>query len=138
MPNEPLLDPTKPEPLDPNKIFRECDGRDLFGYSSTELREKIKAGLIPKPFILAPPPSRAQGWYGWQINEYRAKVAAEQEAWAAAKTDAKRGDEDSRRYVPKGGDLTKKSEPADPEKPKVEKVKGLKRPARLPRRRAKG
>jgi hypothetical protein len=112
-------------PIDPNRIFRECDARDLFGFGPSQLREKIKRGDIPKPFLLSAPPSRARGWYGWMINQHREKVDAEQQAWAA------RNKEEF--YVPAGGDLRKEAA-----KPKVEKQKGLKRPTRLPRRSVKG
>jgi hypothetical protein len=117
--------------VDPDKIFREREGRDIFGYAPKTLRGKIRNGTVPAPILLDPPPSRARGWYGWQINQHREKVAAQQEAWAAAHTDVK-GD-GALRYVPRGGDLRKETA-----KPKVEKVKGLKRPVRLPRRSAKG
>jgi hypothetical protein len=70
-------------PIDPNRIFRECDARDIFGYGPSQLREKIKTGAIPKPVLLSAPPSRGRGWYGWMINDYRDKVDNEQQAWAA-------------------------------------------------------
>jgi len=112
------------ELLEPNKIFRECDARDLFGFSHAQLYEKIKKGDIPKPHLLSSPPSRARGWWGWEINDWQTKVAAQQEAWA---TEAKNF------YVPKGGDLSKnkKPTPTEPAKPKVEKLKGLKKPMRI-------
>jgi hypothetical protein len=100
-------------PLDPDKIYRECDARDLFGYGPTVLKEKIKAGTIPRPRLLAPPPSRAKGWYGADIIAWREKVAASQQAWAA---DAKNF------YVPEGGDLRKVTQAAKP-KVKVKKLK---------------
>ena len=91
-------------PIDPNRIFRECDARDLFGFGPSQLREKIKRGDIPKPVLLSAPPSRGRGWYGWMINEHREKVDAEQQAWAT------RNREEF--YVPAGGDLSKKATPA--------------------------
>lgn len=133
------------ELLDPNKIFRERDGPDLFGFSPSVMREKIKDGIIPKPKLLAPPPSRARGWYGYVINEHREKVDAEQEAWEAAQTDTK--GEGTLRYVPKGGYHPKGSKREAPEaptpeapteNPKVAKLKGLKRPARPARRSQRG
>ncbi len=114
------------EPLDPNKIFRECDARDLFGFGITQLKEKIKSGDIPAPKLLSAPPSRARGWWGWQVNEWYENVEKQQAAWAAATTDVK-GD-GSLRYVPKGGVLSKPTEPKPAVKP--EKIKGLKRPDR--------
>jgi hypothetical protein len=74
------------EPLDPNRIFRECDARDLFGFGNTQLKEKIKNGDIPAPHLLSSPPSRARGWWGWQINEWAAHVEKQQAEWAAAVT----------------------------------------------------
>jgi hypothetical protein len=72
------------ELLNPNHIFRECDGRAIFGYGPTVLKEKIRAGIIPAPKLLAPPPSRARGWFGYQINEWQSRIDAAQEEWAAA------------------------------------------------------
>ena len=123
------------ERLDPNHIFRECDAKSIFGYSPSTLREKIQSGAIPKPVLLSPPPSRARGWWGWQINEWQDRIEQQQEAWAAAHTDVK--GEGSLRYVPKGGDLRNPAT-ATEAKLKVAKVKGLKRPVRLQRRSAKG
>jgi hypothetical protein len=108
------------EPLDPNKIFRECDARDIFGFAPTQLKQRIKEGAIPRPVLLAPPPSRAKGWYEYMINEHRARVEAQQEAWAAEKKNF---------YVPTPPQQRKKPEPM---KPKVKKVKLI-----LPRK-AKG
>ena len=108
------------EPLDPNKIFRECDARDIFGFAPTQLKQRIKEGAIPRPVLLAPPPSRAKGWYGYMINEHRARVEAQQEASAAEKKNF---------YVPTPPQQRKKPEPM---KPKVKKVKLI-----LPRK-AKG
>lgn len=75
------------EPLNPNQIFRECDAREIFGFAPTQLKIKIKSGVIPAPKLLAPPPSRARGWWGWQINEWAEGVEAQQEAWAKAAQD---------------------------------------------------
>jgi hypothetical protein len=72
------------EKLDPQRIYRECDARTIFGYSTTILKEKIKDGSIPKPKLLAPPPSRAAGWYGWQLIQHRKESEAKQAEWAAA------------------------------------------------------
>jgi hypothetical protein len=72
------------ESLNPNHIFRECDARNIFGYGSTVLKEKIRAGLIPAPKLLAPPPSRARGWFGYQIIEWQNQVDAAQGDWEAA------------------------------------------------------
>ena len=69
--------------LNPNHIYRECEGRELFGYSTTVLKEKIKQGIIPAPKLLAPPPSRARGWFGHQILEYHKTIEAQQATWAA-------------------------------------------------------
>jgi hypothetical protein len=71
------------EPLPDNHIFRECDARNIFGYSTTVLKAKIKSGDIPKPKRSAPPPSKAMGWFGWQVNEHHKKIEAEQAAWEA-------------------------------------------------------
>jgi predicted DNA-binding transcriptional regulator AlpA len=112
--------PTKP--LDPTAIYRVQDARSLFGYGPSVLRERIKNGTLPKPVLLAPPPSRARGWYGWMVNEWRERVDKQQQQWAE---DAKNF------YVPTPPNNKK------PMKPPVKKVK-LKRPVRLPRRSAKG
>jgi hypothetical protein len=71
------------EPVDPNHVFRECDARAIFGYKPTQLKEKIKSGDVPKPMRLAAPPSKARGWYGWQINEWAERVETSQEKWAS-------------------------------------------------------
>jgi hypothetical protein len=112
-------------PINPDRIYRECDARDIFGYGPSQLRQKIKSGAIPKPVLLSAPPSRGRGWYGWMINDYREKLEKEQQAWATATTDVK-GEAATKglRYQPKGGDTRK----AAPEKPEVKKLKGLKRP----------
>jgi hypothetical protein len=114
-------------PLDPDKIYREIDAKELFGLSLKTLKDKIANGDIPKPHLLSAPPSRARGWYGYVINEYRENVAKQQETWAA----------ENAKHVPKGGDVRNTNPPAKP-KPAVVKVKGLKRPVRIPRRSAKG
>jgi predicted DNA-binding transcriptional regulator AlpA len=113
------------EPLDPNQIFRECDAKAIFGFSHSQLYAKIKSGDIPKPHLLSSPPSRARGWWGWQINAWAENVEQQQEAWAA---------EAQKYYVPEGGHHPKGSKrtttavaPAVA-KPKVKKLKGLKRP----------
>ena len=124
-------------PIDPNRIFRECEARDIFGYSPSRLRELIKSGSIPAPVLLNPPPSRARGWYGWMINDHRARVEAEQVAWAAATTDTKGEAAEGLRYAPKGGDLSKQRTARPSPTVKPEKLKGLKRPD-LPRRSQKG
>jgi hypothetical protein len=112
-------------PIDPNRIFRECDARDIFGYGPSQLREKIKTGAIPKPVLLSAPPSRARGWYGWMINDYREKVDAEQQAWTA------RNKEEF--YVPIGGDdvahTNKEAAKAVAAKPTVKKRK-LRKPVK--------
>jgi hypothetical protein len=105
------------EPIDPNRIFRECEARDIFGFGTSQLKEMVKAGVIPKPKLLAPPPSRAKGWYGYQIIEWRNRVDAEQEQWAA--------DRARNFYVPKGGDnvahTNKEAAKAVAAKPKMKK-----------------
>jgi hypothetical protein len=113
-------------PVDPHRVFREHEARDLFGYGPSQLRQKIKAGSIPKPVLLSAPPSRGRGWYGWMVNDYREKVEKEQQAWATATTDVK-GEAAAKglRYQPKGGDTRKETPAAKPKK-----LKGLKRPVR--------
>jgi hypothetical protein len=105
--------------LDPDKIYRETDAKELFGISRKYLKEKVKSGDIPAPHLLSPPPSRAKGWYGHVIIAYRERVAAEQAAWAA----------ENAKHVPKGGNVKETNPPA---KPKVKKVK------LIPPRKAKG
>jgi hypothetical protein len=97
--------------LDPDKIYREIDSKELFGLSLKHLKEKIKNGDIPKPQLLSAPPSRARGWYGHVINTYREKVAAQQEAWAA----------ENAKHVPKGGDV-RKTKPPKISQPRVRKA----------------
>jgi hypothetical protein len=70
--------------LDPQQVIRERDGSAIFGFQRTVLKEKIDAGIIPRPKLLAPPPSRARGWFGWQIIEYRNQLEAAQAEWEAA------------------------------------------------------
>ena len=62
----------KPE-LDPDEVVRQCDGLKYFGYKSTQLAEKIKAGEIPAPFALSPG-GRAKGWLGRQIIEHHQRL----------------------------------------------------------------
>lgn len=71
------------EPVDPNHVFRESEGRAIFGYSPTQLKEKIKSGDVPEPKRLAPPPSKARGWFGYQVNEWAERIDRLQEQWAA-------------------------------------------------------
>jgi hypothetical protein len=113
-------------PIDPNRIFREHEARDIFGYGASQLRQKIKNGEIRKPVLLSAPPSRARGWYGWMINEHREKVDQQQQAWATATTDVK-GEAAAKglRYQPKGGDTRKETPAAKPKK-----LRGLKRPVK--------
>jgi hypothetical protein len=118
------------EPLNPNHIFRECDAREIFGFATTVLKEKIKAGEIPEPRLLAAPPSRARGWWGWQVNEWAERVEKQQAEWEAAVTTTAKSNE-PKRYVPTPPN--NKKQPAKPTK-----LKGLKKPVRLPRRSAKG
>jgi hypothetical protein len=50
--------------------------------------------------LLAPPPSRARGWYGATIIKHRKLVAEQQEAWEA--------DAAKNFYIPKGGFIPNK------------------------------
>lgn len=106
-------------PLDPDKIYREVDAKDLFGFTLKHLKQKIKSGDpdIPKPILLSAPPSRARGWYGRDINSYREKVAERQATW----------DAENAKHQPKGGDV-KKTNP--PKKPTVTKRRLRTRKAR--------
>lgn len=69
------------QPYPPNQIFRERDAKIIFGYAPTVLKAKIEAGVIPKPKLLSPPPSRARGWFGYQVNEYHNRIDNEQADW---------------------------------------------------------
>jgi hypothetical protein len=104
--------------ISPGAIYRMEDCKAIFGFSITTLKEKIEAGIVPKPIRLSPPPGRGRGWLGSTIIEYREKLLASQEEWAA---NAKNF------YVPAGGDV-RKAKPAAAAKPT--KLKGLKRPAK--------
>jgi predicted DNA-binding transcriptional regulator AlpA len=65
----------EPRPLAPNHIYRPCEAIHFFGYKSTQLDEKIKAGEIPAPIKLSDT-GRAVGWLGSQIIEWQAKRVA--------------------------------------------------------------
>jgi hypothetical protein len=72
--------------LSPDEIVRFSDGPKFFGFKLTQLAEQIKAGAIPEPKYLAPPPSRARGWLGAQILDWQSQIeAAHAEREAAAK-----------------------------------------------------
>jgi hypothetical protein len=102
-----------------NKIYRECDAEDIFGFSNATRRLKIQSGEIPEPHLLSAPPSRARGWWGWQLNAWAERVEAQQAAWKAGNAAAPNS--------PKGGDLSKQlKKPAPP----VAKVRLRKRKAR--------
>jgi predicted DNA-binding transcriptional regulator AlpA len=76
--------------MDPNCTVRFEDGAAIFGLSLTTIRAKVSKGELPKTHLLSAPPSRARGWWGWQINEWFSLVEANQKAWEA----------DERQYVP--------------------------------------
>jgi hypothetical protein len=120
--------------FNPQHTYRMSEAKSIFGFSGVStLRNKIASGDIPTPHLLSKPPSRARGWWGWQLNEWADHVEKQQDEWAAATTDIKvEGTKRTLRYVPKGGDLSKRSAPTTATKPKVKKVK------LIPPRKAKG
>jgi len=64
------------EVIHPDFIYRTAEyGRKLFGFSGTQLREKIRTGEVPKPVRLSST-GRAQGWLGSQILEHHAALKA--------------------------------------------------------------
>ena len=64
-----------PRPLAPDQIYRPNEARFFFGYKSTQLDEKIKAGEIPTPISLSDT-GRAKGWLGRQIIKWQAEREA--------------------------------------------------------------
>jgi predicted DNA-binding transcriptional regulator AlpA len=57
--------------LPPQQVVRLKEGRKYFGYGSTVIAEKIKAGEIPEPVRLG---DRARGWLGSQIIEWQRRL----------------------------------------------------------------
>jgi predicted DNA-binding transcriptional regulator AlpA len=76
----PSLKTSERKPLPDNVIVRRKDGELYFGWKKTALDSKIASGEIPKPFPLSAD-GRACGWFGWQVNEYHAKIRANAEQW---------------------------------------------------------
>jgi hypothetical protein len=70
--------------IDPLTTIRYADGPRVFGYRPTQLAEQIKAGAIPAPKYLGDPPSRAKGWTGDQIINWRHTLDAKQAERAVA------------------------------------------------------
>jgi predicted DNA-binding transcriptional regulator AlpA len=103
--------------LDPAAIYRWEDAEALFGFRRSQLKAKIKDGILPAPKLLLPPPSRNKGWLGADIIAWRAKVAASQAEW-------------NRPGATHYNLPLQPKEPTPAAKPKVAKVKGLKRPVR--------
>ena len=114
--------------IDPLSIYRYEEGHRIFGYKPTQLDEKIKLGEIPTPKYLGAPPSRAKGWTGAQLIKYFKELeeAQAERAEAARKVY-------SQKLMP-----GQKKPKAEEKPPKVKKLRGLKRPVRLPRRSVKG
>ncbi len=78
-----LKRPFDPAPIHPQHLYRWADGERFFGYSQTEIVQKIKAGQIPTPFPLTDG-GRAKAWTGQQILDWQAERIAK----AAAKAQA--------------------------------------------------
>jgi hypothetical protein len=75
------------EPIIPDRIYRKYEGPRLFGYSKSRLDVLEKQGVIPPTFKLTPH-GRARGWFGHQILDHHARVAAEIAARQAAEAEA--------------------------------------------------
>jgi predicted DNA-binding transcriptional regulator AlpA len=72
------------QPIHPDFFYRKAEyGQLVFGYSATQLDEKIKEGEIPAPIPLSDT-GRAVGWFARVILNWQ----AERQAKAAAKTAA--------------------------------------------------
>ena len=62
----------KAEPINPNFFYRMPEGWKFFGYKPTQLNEKIKSGVVPKPIILdGSADGRARGWFGSTIIKWQ-------------------------------------------------------------------
>jgi predicted DNA-binding transcriptional regulator AlpA len=68
--------------IHPNEIVRLKDAYRYFGYTETQLAEKVRAGEIPPPMSLSAT-GRAKGWLGSQIIEYQARLMARHNKTAA-------------------------------------------------------
>lgn len=58
------------ELIHPHHFYRRCDARKFFGYASSVLDLKIKAGEIPVPVALSDS-GRATGWFGQTILDWQ-------------------------------------------------------------------
>jgi hypothetical protein len=114
--------------IDPLTTIRYADGPRVFGYKPTQLAEQIKLGAIPAPKYLGAPPSRAKGWTGDQIIQWRRDLEDAQAERAAA----------ARKVYDEKLKPGQRKEEKPAAKLKVKKLKGLKRPVRLPKRSVKG
>lgn len=63
----------KLDKLRADEVVRYRDGLRYFGLRPSQLRLKIKEGLIPAPLQLSES-GRALGWLGKQIHDYQSKL----------------------------------------------------------------
>jgi hypothetical protein len=70
------------EPLPANVFIRKSspDAYRYLGLKRTAVEDAIKDGLLEAAVPLNPD-GRAQGWWGYMINSYHAKVRAMQAEW---------------------------------------------------------
>jgi predicted DNA-binding transcriptional regulator AlpA len=60
--------------LCPDWFYRLVDPTRYFGYSPTQLDEKIRTGQVPAPISLSDSGGRAKGWFGRQIIAWQAPI----------------------------------------------------------------
>jgi predicted DNA-binding transcriptional regulator AlpA len=65
-----------PDRNDLDEIVRFKDGKSYHGYGLSQAREKIKQGLLPKPFSLSPG-GRAKAWTKRQLLEHQRRRIAD-------------------------------------------------------------
>jgi hypothetical protein len=74
--------------LDPAALYRQHEGKRLFGLKHSQLAEAIRSGKIPPPFAVLEG-GRAKGWIGAQIIAHRRqRMAAAEQQRTAAKQEA--------------------------------------------------
>jgi hypothetical protein len=68
--------------INPSQIYPTTLGPAIWGLGWQAVRNKIRAGQLPRPSPLTPGSNR-EGWFGSQILEHRAKMQALAEQKAA-------------------------------------------------------
>ena len=80
--------------LCPDWFYRLVDATRYFGYSPTQLDEKIRTGQVPAPISLSDSGGRAKGWFGRQnIAWQAAREAASVARTAAAKPTTRKAEQ---------------------------------------------